>query len=87
MPKSTSTGTVGKIEHEGEWMVVFDRGAPSYFADLISELTESKGIVRMSFAAISTNGDGIPKATVVVRLRMPADVARTFCEALTKLQQ
>jgi hypothetical protein len=84
MPKSA--GTVGKIQHEGEWMVIFDRGAPSYFADLVSELKVSKGIVRMSFAAISTNGDGIPKATVIARIRMPADVAWVFCAELKALK-
>lgn len=70
-------GTVGKIKDlDGEWLVVFDRGARTYFADMVVELTVSRGVVRMSFAAISTNGDGIPKATVVARIRMPKDAAK-----------
>lgn len=67
--------TVGKIRDGGEMIVIFDQGAPTFWADIVTELTVAKAVVRMSFAAISINGDGIPKATVVTRLRVPQDVA------------
>lgn len=80
-------GTVGKMKTvDGEWMVVFDRGATTHYADLVTELSEHKGIVRMSFASISTNGDGIPKATIVARLRIPKDLAWQLCRDLKELE-
>lgn len=80
-------GTVGKAKGpDDEWLVVFDRGANTYYADLVTELSEHKGVVRMSFASVSTNGDGIPKATVVARLRMPKDLAWQLCRELKELE-
>lgn len=80
--------TVGKMQIEGtdEWLVIFDTGLAPLHVDLITEIAEEDGIVRMSFAAISTNGDGIPKADVVARLRMKTDVAWGVCRSLRALE-
>ena len=85
--KGTS-GTVGKVESiDGEWVFLFDpTGALTLWADVVTELRESSGIVRMSFAAISTNGDGVQKANIVVRLRVPKDVAWSLCRSLRALE-
>lgn len=81
-----TTGTVGKVKDGDEWVFLFDPGAMTLYSDLVTEMHESNGIVRMSFAAISTNGDGIPKANIIVRLRMPKDVAWGLCRALRGLK-
>jgi hypothetical protein len=79
--------SVGKAKNiDGEWVFLFDNGAPALWTDLVSELKEVGGIVRMSFAAISTNGDGVQKASVVARLRMPKDVAWALCRSLHEMQ-
>lgn len=79
--------SVGKAQNlDGEWVFLFDSGAPALWTDLVSELKEVGGIVRLSFAAISTNGDGVQKASVVVRLRMPKEVAWSLCRSLKALE-
>ncbi|ASY62486.1 hypothetical protein SJ05684_c10280 [Sinorhizobium sojae CCBAU 05684] len=87
MTKAAIGGTVGKAQDlDGEWVFLFDRGAPTLYADLVTEMHERRGVVHVSFAAVSINGDGIPKGTLVVRLRMPKEVARQFCEDLQGLE-
>jgi hypothetical protein len=79
--------TVGKVKNlDDEWVFLFDHGAQTLYADVVTELHEDRGIVRVSFAAISKNGDGIPKATITVRLRMPKEVAWQFCRDLKALE-
>lgn len=79
--------SVGKAKNiDGEWVFLFDPGAPALWADLVTEMKEVGGIVRMSFAAISTNGDGVQKASIVVRLRMPKEIAWSICRSLKALE-
>jgi hypothetical protein len=82
MPK-----TVGKIQHDGEWIVIFEDSIAPLHVDLFTELLHEEGIVRMSFAAISQHGDGTKKADVVVSLRMSEDTAYSLCRALRALQE
>lgn len=80
--------TVGKIRFKpGEDGVaaIFDLGAPTLFADLVTELEEADGVVRVTFAALSKNGDGLHKAIVVARVRMPKVLARQLLKALKGL--
>jgi hypothetical protein len=79
--------TVGKIEFNGEWIVVFDEGITPMHVDLFTELLTEEGIVRMSFAAVTQHGDGTKKADVVVSLRMTEDTAFSLCRALRALQE
>lgn len=79
--------TVGKIEGDGdEWIVIFDDGTDPVWADLVTEISEHEGIIRMSFAAISKDGEGVEKADVSVRLRMKADTAWGLCRSLRALE-
>lgn len=88
MPRSTGV-SVGKIKalDEDEWLFLFDRGAHTYYADLVTEVGAGKGIVRLSFAAVSVDGDGIPKGTVVCRVRLPVDIAAKLCETIKELKK
>ena len=79
--------TVGKVRHGKDAIVVFDHGAACLWTDLVTEIEEADGIVRMTFAAVHKNGDGIHKATVAVRLRMTEDVAFSLCRELRRLQE
>lgn len=70
--------TVGKVQYkEGPdgWAPIFDLGAPTLFADLITEFEEVDGVVRITFAALSGNGDGTQKAIVSARIRLPKHIA------------
>lgn len=78
--------TVGKIRDGDELIVIFDDGTDALWADIVTEISEHDGIVRMSFAAISTNGDGVPKADVVARLRMRVETAWGLCRSLKALE-
>jgi len=80
--------TVGKIHDDGrdEWIVVFDDGTPAIHVDLVTELSEHEGIISMSFASVSKDGDGIRKADVSVRLRMKADIGWSLCRSLKALE-
>lgn len=80
------TRTVGKFLDGDEVIVIFDDGTSPFFVDLVTEIAEEDGIVKMSFAAISQNGDGIAKADVVARLRMKTDVAWGLCRSLRALE-
>lgn len=78
---------VGKIrigEGPDDFVVLFDPGAPPLYVDLLTELDEDEGIVRMSFAAITQDGDGTKKADIVARLRMTKDTAWRLCRELKK---
>lgn len=79
--------TVGKIRNGDEVLIIFDNGTPPVFVDIATEVAEEDGIVRLGFAAITQNGDGIPKADVVVRMRMKTEVAWELCRSLKALQE
>jgi len=79
--------TVGKIRDGDEVLIIFDQGITPVFVDIATEIAEEDGIVRLGFAAITQNGDGIPKADVVVRIRMKVDVAWALCRSLKALQE
>lgn len=79
--------TVGKQKDGDEWIVIFDDGTPPLYVDLLTELAEEDGIVRMSFAAISADGEGsTSKADVSVRLRMKSEIAWGLCRSLHALE-
>ena len=77
---------VGKIEHDGEWLVVFDDSVSPLHVDLVTEIAEEDGIVRVSFAAVTKDGDGVAKADIVARLRMKTDTAWELCKSLNALE-
>lgn len=78
--------TVGKIRDGKDVLIIFDDGTGPLWIDVVTEISEHDGIVRMSFAAISVNGDGIPKADVVARLRMKTETAWHLCRSLKALE-
>jgi hypothetical protein len=78
--------TVGKVRDGDEILIVFDDGTDPVWADIVTEISEHEGIIRMSFAAISQDGDGIPKADVSVRLRMKTETAWSLCRSLRALE-
>jgi hypothetical protein len=78
--------TVGKVRDGEDVVVIFDDGTDPLWVDLVTEISEHDGIVRMSFAAISTNGDGVPKADVSLRLRMKVETAWGLCRSLRALE-
>jgi hypothetical protein len=79
--------TVGKVRDGEDVIVIFDDGTDPLWVDIVTEISEHDGIVRMSFAAISTNGDGVPKADVSVRLRMRTETAWFLCRSLKALEE
>ncbi|MCG5483641.1 MAG: hypothetical protein KK482_07955 [Sinorhizobium meliloti] len=79
---------VGKIrigDDPDDVVVIFDSGAVPLHVDLVTEFVEEEGTLRISFAAITQDGDGQKKAEVVARLRMNQDTAYALCRALRKL--
>lgn len=81
---------VGKIrigDDPDDVVVIFDSGAVPLHVDLVTELSEEEGTVRISFASITQDGDGQKKADVVARLRMRGQVAFALCRALRDLQE
>lgn len=78
--------TVGKIRDGDEVIVIFDDGTDAMWCDLLTEISEHDGIVRMSFASISQDGDGVAKADVAVRLRMKTETAWGLCRSLRALE-
>ncbi|MDK1377070.1 MULTISPECIES: hypothetical protein [unclassified Sinorhizobium] len=79
---------VGKIrigDGPDDVVVIFDAGAQPLHVDVVTELASEGGIVRISFAAITQDGDGQRKAEVVARLRMSQDVAWGLCRTLKAL--
>lgn len=81
------TRSVGKIIDGEEALIVFDDGVTPVYADLVTEVAEKNGIVRLSFAAITQDGDGIPKADIMLRLRLPKDAALALGQALQALDK
>lgn len=78
---------VGKIrigEDPEDVVILFDQGTPPLHVDLFTELDEDEGIIRISFAAITQDGDGTKKADIVARLRMTKDTAWRLCRELKK---
>lgn len=78
--------TVGKMRVDKETVVIFDHGALTLWADLVTEIQQADGVVRLTFAAVHKNGDGIHKATVAVRLRMPKGIAWQLWRDLEELE-
>ncbi|AEH79676.1 hypothetical protein SM11_chr2422 [Sinorhizobium meliloti SM11] len=80
--------SVGKLGTPEEPVFIFDEGAPALFVDLITELeVDENDIVRISFGAMSKNGDGVEKAMIAVRIRMPKNMAWKFCRDLSSLER
>jgi len=79
--------SVGKIRDGDQVLIIFDPGTTPVFVDITTEVAEEDGIVRLGFAAITQNGDGVPKADVVARIRMKEDVAWALCRSLKALQE
>ncbi|MDX1188093.1 hypothetical protein GOL88_24185 [Sinorhizobium medicae] len=79
--------SVGKLGSPEDPIFVFDEGAPALYVDLITELeVDENDIVRISFGAMSKNGDGQTKAMIAVRLRMPKNIAWQFRRGLRELE-
>ncbi|MEY9100463.1 hypothetical protein ABIA24_003372 [Sinorhizobium fredii] len=69
---------VGKIrigDRPEDVVILFDKGEPPLHVDLFTELAEEEGIIRVSFAAITQDGEGLKKADIVARLRMRKELA------------
>lgn len=79
--------SVGKIRDDDQVYIIFDTGIAPLFVDLVTEMSERDGIVRMSFAAVTQDGDGQPKAEVTARLRMKRETAWQLCRDLGGLQK
>lgn len=79
--------SVGKLGTPEEPVFIFDEGAPALYVDLMTELeVDENDIVRISFGAMSKNGDGQIKAMIAVRIRMPKNMAWQFCRDLRELE-
>ncbi|CCE94663.1 hypothetical protein [Sinorhizobium fredii] len=79
---------VGKIrigDRPEDVVILFDKGEPPLHVDLFTELTEEEGIIRVSFAAVTQDGEGLRKADIVARLRMTKEVAWELCRGLKAL--
>jgi hypothetical protein len=82
--------SVGKIRigaGPDEVVVIIDNGSPPLHVDLFTEVADEKGIVRISFAALTQDGEGQKKADVVARLRMRKELAWDLCRALKELDK
>lgn len=82
--------SVGKIrigDGPDDVVVIIDHGSPPLHVDLFTELVEEEGLVRVSFAAITKDGDGIPKAEVVARLRMRKELLWDLCRETKDLDR
>ncbi|PDT39780.1 MULTISPECIES: hypothetical protein [Sinorhizobium] len=82
--------SVGKIRlgpgHD-DVVVIIDNGSPPLHVDLFTELADEEGIVRISFAALTQDGEGQKKADVVARLRMTKELAWALCRAIKELDK
>jgi len=79
--------SVGKIRDGDHVFIIYDPGVEPIHVDLITELSHDDGLVRLSFAATTKDGDGIAKADIVSRLRMSEDVAAQLLRGLRKLME
>ena len=79
--------TVGKIRDGDDVLIIFDDGTDPHWIDVVTEVSEQDGIVRMSFASISQDGDGVAKADVAVRIRMKTELAWSVCRSLHALEE
>lgn len=77
---------VGKMGDPNKPVFIMDLGAPNPYANFITEVAEDGDLVRVGFAALSVDGDGQRKATVVVRLHIKKDVAWEMCRELRKIE-
>lgn len=80
---------VGKIrigDDPDDVVVIFDGGALPLHVDLVTELAEEDGTIRISFAAFTQDGDGQKKAEIVARLRMKEGTAFGLSRALRELR-
>ena len=78
--------TVGKVRDGDDVLIIFDDGTDPHWVDVVTEVSEQDGIVRMSFAAISQDGDGVAKADITVRIRMKLELAWHLCRSLKALE-
>lgn len=79
--------TVGKIREGDDVFIIFDAGVAPVHADLVTEIAEEHGIVRLSFAAITQDGDGVAKADIVARIRLREEVAIEVMRGIVKLTE
>lgn len=82
--------SVGKIrigDGPDEVVVILDNGSPPLHVDLFTEVADEEGVVRISFAALTQDGEGQKKADVVARLRMKKEIAWALCRALKELDK
>ncbi|MDK1493347.1 hypothetical protein QN219_25415 [Sinorhizobium sp. 7-81] len=82
--------SVGKIRIGSgpeDVVVIIDNGSPPLLVDLFTELADEEGIVRLSFAALTQDGEGQKKADVVARLRMRKELAWELCRAIKELDK
>ncbi|WP_085033954.1 hypothetical protein [Ensifer aridi] len=80
---------VGKIrigDGPDDVVIIFDSGTPPLHVDLVTELAEEDGVIRISFAATTQDGDGHRKAEVTARLRMKKETAWALCRELKRLE-
>jgi len=80
---------VGKIRigsRPEDVVILFDKGEPPLHVDLFTELVEEEGVIRVSFAAITQDGEGLRKADIVARLRMKKETAWELCRELKALE-
>lgn len=82
--------SVGKIRigsRPEDVVVIIDNGSPPLHVDIFTEVAEEEGIFRISFAALTQDGEGQKKADVVARLRMKKEIAWELCRALKEMDK
>ncbi|WP_085043875.1 hypothetical protein [Ensifer aridi] len=82
--------SVGKVRigsGPDDVVVIIDNGSPPLHVDLFTEIGEEEGIFRISFAALTQDGEGQKKADVVARLRMKKEIAWELCRTLKELDK
>ncbi|MDX0911896.1 hypothetical protein GOL41_17160 [Sinorhizobium medicae] len=82
--------SVGKVRigsGPDDVVVIIDNGSPPLHVDLFTEIAEEEGIFRISFAALTQDGEGQKKADVVARLRVKKEIAWELCRALKELDK
>ncbi|RVG08566.1 hypothetical protein CN234_17440 [Sinorhizobium meliloti] len=78
---------VGKAGTPSAPVFIFDEGAPNPYANFITEIAEDGCVIRVGFAALSTDGDGQTKAMIVCRLHLKLEAAWHLCRELAKIER